>query len=362
LRFPEFSGEWETTNVGNHVKSISSGKSKPSNGNYHLYGSTGIIGTTSNADYIGKLLLVARVGANAGKLQLIDDKCGITDNTLIIQAERTLIDYLYYYLQFYNLNRLVFGSGQPLITGGMLKKVVFKYGSIQEQGKIIRTLSLIDKRISTQIGLIDKLQSLINGLVVTHYKQSKHCNPIKISELGVPFSTMNLSKEQLSASGRECIIYGELFTLYDCVVKKIYSHTNITSGLTLSSGRDLLFPASTTVDAISLIAPSALLKKGVVLGGDMFGINVSEGYSVEYLSYFFNYVSRLQLAKYAQGSTIIHLHYNDIADVQIALPALEEQENVVRLAQKIREKTEIEIETLHCLQVLKKYLLSQMFI
>ena len=109
-------------------------------------------------------MLVARVGANAGFLQIINEPCGITDNTLIIKPQMVGAQYIYYYLQHFNLNRLIFGSGQPLITGGMLKKVKVSLGNIQEQNKLTRLLSLLDERIATQNKVIDKLQSLIKGL------------------------------------------------------------------------------------------------------------------------------------------------------------------------------------------------------
>ena len=161
MRFPEFKGEWKTAILGDIVKSISSGKTKPSEGEYNLYGSTGIIGRTPKPDYKGEMLLVARVGANAGYLQLINEQCGITDNTLIVVPTDVPTKYLYYFLLHLNLNRLVFGSGQPLITGGMLKKIKVQIGTKKEQDKISNLLSLLDERITTQNKIIDKLQSLI---------------------------------------------------------------------------------------------------------------------------------------------------------------------------------------------------------
>ena len=95
LRFPEFKGEWKTAILGDIVKSISSGKTKPSEGEYNLYGSTGIIGRTPKPDYKGEMLLVARVGANAGYLQLINEQCGITDNTLIVVPTDVPTKYLW---------------------------------------------------------------------------------------------------------------------------------------------------------------------------------------------------------------------------------------------------------------------------
>ena len=90
---------------------------------------------------------------------------------------------------------------------------------------------------------------------------------VRISELGQPFSAMNLSKEDLTEEGHECILYGELFTAYGCVIRDIKSRTLVSEAKpTISRSNDLLFPASTTVDAISLIAPSAICKAGVILG------------------------------------------------------------------------------------------------
>ena len=165
LRFPEFSGEWDFELLDAIAPNITSGKSKPSIGEYNLYGSTGIIGKTANADYSGGMLLVARVGANAGSLQLVNDNCGITDNTLIIKPCKLSSHYLYFYLQRYNLNRLVFGSGQPLITASMLKKVRIPFGNQLEQRKIEQLLVRIDERISVQNKIIEDLKKLKSAIV-----------------------------------------------------------------------------------------------------------------------------------------------------------------------------------------------------
>ncbi|EXY17686.1 restriction endonuclease subunit S [Bacteroides fragilis] len=165
LRFPEFTEEWNYESLDTIAPNITSGRSKPSLGEYNLYGSTGIIGKTATADYSGDMLLVARVGANAGSLQLVNDSCGITDNTLIIKSCKLSSHYLYFYLQHYNLNRLVFGSGQPLITAGMLKKVRIPFGNQLEQKKIENFLCCIDERITTQNKIIEDLKKLKSAIV-----------------------------------------------------------------------------------------------------------------------------------------------------------------------------------------------------
>ena len=125
---------------------------------------------TRLASYNEEIVLVARVGANAGQLQITTIPCGVTDNTLIINAKEWN-RYIYYYLQHYNLNRLVFGSGQPLITGSMLKKLKIIYGEESERNKIVNLLCLLDERIATQNKIIYKLKSLIRGIMVELQKR-----------------------------------------------------------------------------------------------------------------------------------------------------------------------------------------------
>lgn len=206
-------------------------------------------------------------------------------------------------------------------------------------------------------------ESLIKGIVVTHYSTTNHTIKVKIRDLGEAYSTMVMSKEQLTNDGNLCVFYGELFTLYGCVIDEVKSKTSLEKvSSTLSHGRDLLFPASTTVDAISLIAPSALIQKDIILGGDMFGIKVSEAYNPIYLSYYFNYIANKRLAKYAKGTTIIHLHYNEIANVTIELPNIEEQDKIVSTILGYSTKLSIEKSILEKLFGLKQCLLKQMFI
>ena len=343
------------------VPNICSGKDRISNsGEVALYGSTGVIGRTNSASYKENIVLVARVGANAGQMQIGNAPCGVTDNTLVIDAKEWNY-YIYYFLQHYNLNRLVFGSGQPLITGGMLKRIKVRYGCKAERNNITRLLCLIDERIATQNKIIEDLKLLKSAIIEEHYKQSeKQC--VLIADLGEPFSVGNLSKDDLTDTGTPCVIYGELFTTYREIISHVESYTNKSDGMTFSKKGDLLFPSSTTVDAVSLITPSAINIDNVVLGGDMFGIHINSDYNAQYLSYYFNHIAKKQFAKYAKGSTIIHLHYKDIEKNKLLLPCLIEQNKTANNLISLDEKIKIESSYLQSVIKQKTYLLRQMFI
>ena len=230
-----------------------------------------------------------------------------------------------------------------------------------EQTKIVTLLRMIDERISTQNKIIEDLKKLKSAIIEVHYKQCEKHN-VQVADLGEPFNAGNLSKEDLSETGTRCILYGELFTTYGEIINEVINHTNTLKGMTLSKKGDLLFPSSTTVDAISLIAPSVINVDNVVLGGDMFGIHIDSNYNAQYLSYYFNHIAKRLLAKYAKGSTIIHLHYKDIEQAELLLPNLDEQNRMANCLMSLDDKIGVETAFLNLQMCKKNYLLRQMFI
>jgi type I restriction enzyme S subunit len=90
-----------------------------------------------------------------------------------------------------------------------------------------------------------------------------------------------------------------------------------------------LFPSSTTVDSLSLISPASLSIVDISLGGDMFFIALNEGFNCDYLSLLINFEYRKQLARFAQGSTIIHLYYESIKNFKLLIAPKEIQEKIV---------------------------------
>ena len=170
VRFPEFEGdgEWVEDELNNLCFNISSGKDKnQDNGVFDLYGSTGIIGKTEVPSFDGGYILVARVGANAGLLNRAIGQFGVTDNTLVVNLkEPEKIDFIFYSLAKIGLNKLVFGSGQPLVTGKQLKELIVPTPkNPKEQQKIASCLSAVDELITAQAEKIEQLQQHKKGLM-----------------------------------------------------------------------------------------------------------------------------------------------------------------------------------------------------
>lgn len=117
---------WEQRKLSDVVDSVDTGKSKfdkeGSSGEYPILGSTSVIGYDDEYDYEGDFILSARVGANAGSLYRHAGKVKISDNTVFIQASQN-IEFLYQLLIRFDIKRLSFGTGQPLVKASELKRL-----------------------------------------------------------------------------------------------------------------------------------------------------------------------------------------------------------------------------------------------
>jgi len=143
--------DWEVLPLGELTSFVGSGKSivKRGSGNYPLYGSTGVIGYSQKFEYEGDSILVARVGANAGKLNFVSGLYGVSDNTIMIKLKNDSdLHFFLYQLWNKDLNSLVFGSGQPLITGTQIKNLSVVCPRTTEQQAIAQVLFDIDTEIT----------------------------------------------------------------------------------------------------------------------------------------------------------------------------------------------------------------------
>lgn len=384
LRFPEFQGEWEKCKLGDYGKVVT-GNTPPTkdienyeNGTY-LWASPADLGTIKlisetktmlSAQGFSKTrtlpkgsILVTCIGSTIGKVGMATKEMSTNQqiNSIVVNDNNDN-EFVYYAIQsaFPRYLSSIAVQAVPIISKSAFELLPNKRPYLQEQKKIGKFLSLLDERIATQNKIIEDLKKLKSAIIEEHYKKVEK-RSVLVSELGEPFNVRNLSKEDLTTTGTPCVLYGELFTTYEAAINHVESHTNKSDGMTLSKKGDLLFPSSTTVDAVSLIAPSVINVDNVILGGDMFGIHINFDFNAQYLSYFFNHIAKSQFAKYAKGSTIIHLHYKDIAKAKLSLPCLEEQNRMAKCLVALDKKVSVEQNLLSSLTCQKSYLLQQMF-
>ena len=337
LRFPEFSGEWEETELQDIVPNICSGKDRVSNsGEVVLYGSTGVIGRTNSASYLENIVLVARVGANAGQMQIGNAPCGVTDNTLVIDAKEWNY-YIYYFLQHYNLNRLVFGSGQPLITGGMMKKIKVRYGGKAERDKITNLLYLLDERIATQNKIIEKLESLIKG--IAH----------RVAGMGKPNVCLKECLECTSSTLQESEVS-------DLGPYPVYGANGIVGFLDSYNTPD---EAIYIVKDGSGVGSVAYVKGKCSATGTLNILTAKQDYSLQFLYYM---LKVFNFEPYKTGMAIPHIYFKDYSKAKIFCSSYSKQLRYAKMLEAIDAKLLIEQKVFISLNSQKQYLLRLMFI
>lgn len=113
---------WDFCRLGK-IMSFGAGKTRPESGEtYPVYGGNGIL------DYCNyynneNAIIIGRVGAYCGTVYYEPDKCWISDNALFAESKNDASFYNYYLLKNMNLKARQVGTGQPLITQGLLNKI-----------------------------------------------------------------------------------------------------------------------------------------------------------------------------------------------------------------------------------------------
>lgn len=166
----------------------------------------------------------------------------------------------------------------------------------------------------------------------------------KLNEICLFFKGNGLSKSDLSNEGFPCILYGELYTTYkNEVISDIVSKTTTTlSNPFLSKNNDLIIPGSGE-DPIDIAVARAIYQNDIILGGDLNVLRPKSNVSAAFLSYQLNGVRRYDIAKKAQGKSIVHLHNSDLKEVCVSIPTYDEQLHIVKLLTKIDEMIETQI-------------------
>ena len=151
-----------------------------------------------------------------------------------------------------------------------------------------------------------------------------------------------ISKEQRSSEGTPCILYGELYTTYSTeIIDEVVSRTQLPAdGLVKSKANDVIIPASGET-AIDISTARCVTKSNVFLGGDLNIIRL-KGQDGRFFSYQLNGVRKKDIAKIAQGVSIVHLHGGDLKQIKVNYPSQLEQEKISALLSHIDQRISIQ--------------------
>lgn len=167
-----------------------------------------------------------------------------------------------------------------------------------------------------------------------------------------------ISKEQLSEKGEPCILYGELYTKYKSeVIYDIISKTDIDSTkLVRSQANDVIIPSSGET-AEDIATARCVLKNNILLGGDLNIIRL-HNHSGSFMSYQLNGKRKYDIAKVAQGVSVVHLYAEHLKGVNTYNPCMEEQEKIARLLSLLDERIATQNKIIEDLKKLKSAIID----
>ena len=136
------------------------------------------------------------------------------------------------------------------------------------------------------------------------------------------------SKGDLKESGTPIILYGRLYTKYETEITEVDTFVDAKPGSVYSRGGEVIVPASgETAEDISIA--SVVEKPGILLGGDLNIITPPSGLDSAFLAISIsNGKPHDDMAKMAQGKSVVHLHNTDLEKIDLTYPSHVEQTQI----------------------------------
>ena len=180
----------------------------------------------------------------------------------------------------------------------------------------------------------------------------------KLRDIAILTKGSGISKDQRSATGTPCILYGELYTTYKSeVIDYVVSKTDISDkNLVRSCANDIIIPSSGET-AIDISTARCVLSPDVLLGGDLNIIRLKDG-DGRFFSYQLNGVRKYDIAKIAQGVSVVHLYGESIKGLTVSFPSNKEQQKISTLLSLIDERIATQSKLIEDLKKLKSAIID----
>ena len=137
------------------------------------------------------------------------------------------------------------------------------------------------------------------------------------------------SKSDLTENGTPIILYGRLYTKYQFAIDEVDTFATPKDGSIYSQGNEVIIPASGET-AEDIARASAVEKSGILLGGDLNILRPFNFINPLFLALTIsNGEPQKELAKKAQGKSVVHIHNSDIQEVTVSFPTRAEQDRIV---------------------------------
>ena len=379
IRFEGFADDWEQRKLIDEVASIDTGKSKfvpCDSGEYEILGSTSVIGYDNSYDYEGDFLLTARVGANAGELYRHSGKVKISDNTVFIQGN--YLDFIYYALLNFDIKKLSFGTGQPLVKASELKGQNIRMPvSMKERKYIGNYFKALDNLITLHQRKCDEIKKLKKYMLQNMFPQEGEKTPkIRFDEFTDDWEQRKFGKIVKTRRGltykpsdirengirvlRSSNINEDRFILKDDDIFVSKQSVNID----FVKENDILITAAN--GSSKLVGKHAILSNiannSTVHGGFMLIASTTEPHFINAYMGASWYKKFINLYVAGGNGAIGNLNKNDLGNQEILIPSEYEQKKIGLYFSQLDNLITLHQRKCDELKEMKKFMLQNMFV
>lgn len=404
LRFKGFSDDWEQRKLGDIVSSFEyglnaaakeyDGKNKyiritDIDDNTHGFLTDNLtspdIDLTSADNY--KLtegdILFARTGASVGKSYIYRNSDGLVYYAgFLIRArikeeydaefvfQNTLTDRYNKYIAVTSQR-----SGQPGVNAQEYAEFEINVPKKEEQTKIGTYFHNLDNLITLHQRKCDNLKIIKKSMLDNLFPKNGEKVPKwrfkgfnndweqrKAVDIADYSKGNGYSKSDLMENGTPIILYGRLYTKYQFVIDEVDTFATSKDGSIYSQGNEVIIPASGET-AKDIARASAVEKSGILLGGDLNILRPFNFINPLFLALTIsNGEPQKELAKKAQGKSVVHIHNSDIQEVTVSSPTRAEQDRIVAVFRSLDNLITLHQSEVERLKKAKQFFLDKMFI
>ena len=169
------------------------------------------------------------------------------------------------------------------------------------------------------------------------------------------------SKGDLIETGTPIILYGRLYTKYETSISDVDTYVEAKEGSVYSKGGEVIVPASGET-AEDIARAATVDKSGILLGGDLNVVMPNEDINSAFLAISIsNGNSQRELAKKAQGKSVVHIHNKEIRNLIVPFPIKAEQNRIVDYFSTLDHLITLHQRKCDETKELKKFMLQKMF-
>ncbi|WP_456081415.1 restriction endonuclease subunit S [Mediterraneibacter sp.] len=169
------------------------------------------------------------------------------------------------------------------------------------------------------------------------------------------------SKGDLIESGTPIILYGRLYTKYETSISDVDTFVEAKDGSVYSKGGEVIVPASGET-AEDIARAASVNKSGILLGGDLNVVMPNEDINSAFLAISIsNGSSQRELARKAQGKSVVHIHNEEIRNLVVPFPTKTEQNKIENYFSDLDHLITLHQQKCEETKKLKKYMLQKMF-